>query len=253
MPSATPKIRLEARVAGSLYVLVILLGAYAELVGRQGLIVHGDPAATLRAIGAHQGAYRLGFMAEMITNILAIPTTLIMWRLLTPAGPKLALTALVLDLTQNTINAVNAWTQFAPLMLVHGGPDLAAIPAAELAALARLALRWHDVGFDIGLTFFGFALLIEGGLTFRSGYFPRWLGAIYMLAGACYLAASCDYFLDLDLPIFPYAQLGSLVGEASMALWLLVIGVNESRWRAATAEVFSTPQPELGGAVSARG
>jgi len=227
--------RLEARIAGGLYVLVIILGAYAELVGRQGVIVVGDPAATLRAIGAHQGTFRLGFMAEMITNILAIPTTLIFWRLLTPTGPKLALMALVLDLTQNTVNAVNAWTQFAPLTLIPGAPELAAVPSAEAAALARLALRWHDVGFDIGLTFFGFALLIEGWLVFRSGYFPRWLGAIYMFAGACYLAATCDYFLALSLPISPYVQLGSLVGEASVALWLLIVGINESRWRAAAA------------------
>ncbi len=227
--------RLEARIAGLLYVLVIILGAYAELVGRQGLIVNGDPIATLRAISAHQDTYRLGFLAEMITNILAIPTTIIFWRLLTPTGPKLALIALVLDLTQNTVNAVNAWTQFAPLTLIPGAPDLAAVPLAEVAALARLALRWHDVGFDIGLTFFGFALLIEGWLVFRSGYFPRWLGGLYIFAGACYLAMTCNYFLALRLSISPYVELGSFVGEASMALWLLIVGVNEGKWRAAAA------------------
>jgi hypothetical protein len=225
--------RFAARIAGVLYVLVIILGAYAELVGRQGLIVSGDPAATLAAIGAHQHVYRLGFMAEMMTNILAIPTTVIIWRLLTPAGANLALTALVLDLTQNTVNALNAWTQFAPLTLLPGAPDLAALPPAELAALARLALHWHDLGFQIGLSFFGFALLIEGWLVFRSGYFPRWLGLLYMLAGGCYLAAAYDYFLALHLPISPAVQYGSLIGEASMALWLLIVGVNASKWRAA--------------------
>lgn len=125
--------RLEARFAGLLYVLVIVLGAYAELVGRQGLVVAGDPAGTLRAIGAHQGAYRLGFMAEMATNLLAVPTTVIIWRLLTPAGPVIALTALVFDLTQNAINAVNAWTQFAPLTLLPGSTDLAGLPGGAAA------------------------------------------------------------------------------------------------------------------------
>jgi hypothetical protein len=229
--------RLEARFAGLLYVLVIVLGAYAELVGRQGLVVSGDATGTLNAIGAHQGAYRLGFMAEMATNLLAIPTTVIVWRLLTPAGPLVAVTALVFDLTQNAINAVNAWTQFAPLTLLPGSADLAGLPDGQAAALARLFLRLHDVGFEIGLTFFGVALLLEGALTARSGYFPRWLGGLYMLAGACYLAAAVDYFLRLNLPISPYVQLGSVIGEAAMALWLLAVGVDERRWREADARL----------------
>jgi Domain of unknown function (DUF4386) len=229
--------RLDARIAGGLYVLVIVLGAYAELVGRQGLIVNGDPIATLRAIGADQGAYRLGFLAEMMTNVLAIPTTLILWRLLAPTGPMLALIALVLDLTQNTVNAVNAWTQFAPLTLIPGAPGLAAVSPADAAALARLALRWHDVGFDIGLTFFGFALLIEGGLVCRSRYFPAWLGVLYMVAGACYLAMTFNVFLALHLPVSPYVELGAFIGEASMALWLLAVGVDEGTWRERAAVV----------------
>jgi hypothetical protein len=55
MPSAASTIspRGEARIEGAIYVLVIIFGAYAELVGRQGLIVVGNPVATLRAV--HQG------------------------------------------------------------------------------------------------------------------------------------------------------------------------------------------------------
>ncbi len=231
--SALTSPRLEARIAGALYVSVIVLGAYAELVGRQGLVVSGNPAATLQAIAAHQHLYRLGFVAEMLTNILAVPTTLIIWRLLTPAGRNLALIALVLDLTQNTVNAMNAWTQFAPLTLLPGLPDLQAVSPAQLAALARLTLHWHDLGFQIGLTFFSFALLIEGWLVFRSGYFPRWLGLLYMLAGVGYLTAACNYFLAARLPIYPYVLYVSFVGEAAMALWLSIVGVNASKWQAA--------------------
>jgi hypothetical protein len=233
-PGISP--RDEARIAGAIYVLVIVLGAYAELVGRQGLIVAGNPVATLHAIAVHQRQYRLGFLAEMTTNLLAIPVTVIMWRLLRPVNATLALIALVFDLTQNTINALNAWTQFAPLDLLPGSPDVSALSPSELAALARLALHWHDVGFQIGLTFFGFALLLEGGLVFRSGYFPRWLGALYAMAGGCYLVAACDYFLDLRIAIAPYVQLGSFIGEVAMALWLFVAGLNEAKWPATPNE-----------------
>jgi Domain of unknown function (DUF4386) len=226
--------RLEARIAGALYLLVILLGGFAEIGVRQGLVIDGDPAATAHAIMTHASLFRLGFAAEMMTNLVAVPLTLIFYRLLAPVGRFWVLLAVVLDLTQNTINAVNAWTQFAPLTLLSGSPDLAAIPHGELAALARLALRWHDVGFDIGLTFFGCGLLIYGVLIFRSGFFPRFLGVLYGLAGACYLANSCAYFFAPQL-LSIYLLLPCLVGEGALALWLLIVGLNETKWRAADA------------------
>ncbi len=231
-PPSSP--RLEARIAGILYLLVILLGGFAEIGVRQGLVVAGEPAATARAILAHQDLFRLGFAAEMMTNVIAVPLSLILYRLLAPAGRFLVLIALVLDLTQNTVNAVNAWTQFAPLVLLGGSPDLAAIPPGHLAALARLALHFHDVGFDIGLTFFGFALVIYGAVIFRSGFFPRFLGLLYALAGACYLANSSAFFLAPNLLSF-YLLLPCLVGEGALALWLLIVGVDEVKWRAAAA------------------
>ena len=225
---------LEARIAGALYVLIILLGAYAELVGREGLVVTGHPLATLQAIASHQHAYRFGFVAEMVTNLLAIPTTVIFWRLLTPTGPLIALTALVFDLTQNTINGLNAWTQFVPLTLLGHGPDLAALASSQRADFVRLFLHWHDVGFQIGLTFFAFALLLQGWLVFRARYFPGWLGLLYMFAGTCYLAGASNFFLGLHLPLVPYVLLGSFVGEAAMALWLLIMGVDAPQWQTAT-------------------
>jgi len=233
--STVARPRLEARIAGFLYLLVIILGAFAEIGVRQGLVTDGDPAATARAIMTHQDLFRLGFAAEMITNIIAIPTTLIIYRLLAPAGQFLALLGMAFDLTQNTINSVNAWTQFAPLTLLGDSPDLAAVPHAELVALERLALKWHDLGFQIALTFFGFALLIEGYLIFRSGYFPRWLGALYALAGACYLINSSAYFLGLY--ISPYILFPCVIGEGALCLWLLVVGVNETKWRAIAGEM----------------
>jgi hypothetical protein len=124
-PAFSP--RLAARIAGALYVLVILLGGFAEVGVRQGLVTQGDPAATARAILTHADLFRLGFAAEMATNLIAVPLTLIFYRLLAPAARFWVLLAVALDLTQNTINAMNAWTQFAPLTLLTGAPDVAAI------------------------------------------------------------------------------------------------------------------------------
>lgn len=108
------------------------------------------------------------------------------------------------------------------------------VPHGELAALARLVLKWHDFGFQIGLTFFRIALLFEGYLIFRSGYFPRWLGTLYALAGAWYLTNNSAYFLGL--PITSYILYPCAIGEGALCLWLLVVGVNETKWLAVASE-----------------
>ena len=61
--SAPTSPRLEARVAGLLYVLVIVLGGFAEIGGRESLVASNDAAATARAVMAHQQFYRQGFAA----------------------------------------------------------------------------------------------------------------------------------------------------------------------------------------------
>jgi hypothetical protein len=79
-------------------------------------------------------------------------------------------------LTQITINALNAWTQFAPHGFLPGSPDVPALPSSGLAPPTRLALHWQGIGFEFGFAFFGFALLLECILVFRSSYssLPRW-------------------------------------------------------------------------------
>jgi hypothetical protein len=76
--------------------------------------------------------------------------------------------------------------------------------------------------------------LILGYLIFRSGYLPKLIGVLMQIAGLCYLTDSFALVLSPPLAdrLFPVILLPALVGEASLCLWLLVKGVNVSRWRA---------------------
>lgn len=40
-----------------------------------------------------------------------------------------------------------------------------------------------------------------------------------------------NLLLPLPFPLFPYILLPAMVAELRLALWLVVAGVNESRWR----------------------
>jgi hypothetical protein len=88
------------------------------------------------------------------------------------------------------------------------------------------------------LVFFGAYCLLIGYLIFRSTFLPRILGVLMALAGLSWLT-----FLSPALAgdLSPYNMVVGLVGEASLTLWLLVMGVNDQRWReqAGAARVLS--------------
>lgn len=54
--------RLEARIAGGLYLIVIIAGSFA-LYARSGLIVRGDAAATAAKLVASEPLFRLSIVA----------------------------------------------------------------------------------------------------------------------------------------------------------------------------------------------
>jgi Domain of unknown function (DUF4386) len=79
------------------------------------------------------------------------------------------------------------------------------------------------------MVFFGFYCLLIGYLIARSRFLPRILGVFMVIAGLAY-----QVFLSPPLAneLFAYvvAPAGAL-GELSLILWLLVMGVNTRRWK----------------------
>ena len=67
-----------------------------------------------------------------------------------------------------------------------------------------------------------------GYLTFSSTFLPRIPGALTAFAGLSWLT-----FLSTVLANYlsPYNLAAGILGEASLMLWLLVMGVNERRWK----------------------
>jgi hypothetical protein len=119
-----------------------------------------------------------------------------------------------------------------PLFLAGDADYLKTIDPQQLHALGYLFIRLHDHGLGVGLIFFGFVCLIEGYLIFKSGYFPKTLGVLMQIAGACYLINSFAVFLSPQLAgiLFPFILLPCLIAELLLALWMIIKGVNISEW-----------------------
>jgi len=99
----------------------------------------------------------------------------------------------------------------------------------QLQARALVFLRLRAAAYhNIGLVFFGLYCLLVDILILRSTFLPRILGVLMGLAGLSYLL-----FLSPPLArsLEPYILVFPGVGQISLTLWLLVIGVNAQRWK----------------------
>lgn len=90
------------------------------------------------------------------------------------------------------------------------------------------ALKWHPQGVDIGLIFLDSYYLLIGYLIFRSAFLPRILSALVAFAGLAWLTAPLT---PLAHYLSPYNLAAGVLGQVSLTLWLLVMGVNVQRWK----------------------
>ena len=83
-------------------------------------------------------------------------------------------------------------------------------------------------GAAIALVFFGFYALLTGYLIIRSTFLPRILGVVSVIAGLGWLSF---LYPPLGYRLFPYIAALGLLGALLLILWLLLVGVNEQRWK----------------------
>ena len=220
--------RTKARLAGAFYFLTILTGLFAQGFVSARLVVPGDAAATANNILSHDGLFRLGFAVYMIEMVCQIITTVLLYDLLKPVNRSVSLLAAVLGLIGCGIKTFSRLFYFAPLLVLGGTHYLSVFSGQQLNAVALLFLRVNDIGAGIALVFFGFYALLKGYLVIRSTFLPRVLGWLAVLGGIGWLAYLSPPFGD---SVFSFIALFGIVGALANIVWLLVVGVNEQRWR----------------------
>jgi hypothetical protein len=216
-----------ARVAGFLYLIMILSGGFAEVFVRGALTVPGDALATSQNILASEQMYRFGIVADLVTIIATTFLSLIFYLLFKSVSRNLSLLALIFSVIASAVMALNLLNQLAPLLLLHSKSYLKAFNIEQLQTLSLFFLNLQSQGYGISLLLFAFYFPIIGYLVYKSGFLPRILGIIYTLAGLGYITNSLSMFLSPHLVeyLFPYVLLPAFIGESSMSLWLIFKGV----------------------------
>ncbi|MGB6517543.1 MAG: DUF4386 domain-containing protein [Candidatus Cybelea sp.] len=223
--------RVVARSAGVFYLITVITGLFAEVAVRGNVIVSDDAAATARNILASESLYRLGFAADIVGGAAYLVVTVLLYWLLRPVSRRIALLAACFSLVGIAVGAIAGLGHLAPLLLLKDG-YLSPFNTAQLQALALLSLKLHARGYWIGLVFFGFYETMLGYLIFRSRFLPRTLGVLVAVAGLAFLTNSFALFVApaVGNVLNPSMLLLDSIGEISLTLWLLVVGVNVEKW-----------------------
>lgn len=194
----------SARLAGLLYLGIILLGIGAEAALRGPLIDWTDAQATAQAIAAHEGLFRLSILFDLGMAGLDVALAVVFFGMLRGVDAQLALMAMVFRLMQATVIAGNVMLLFA------------ALQGDALIWLAR-----HAAGYDLGLAFFAVNTLIMARLL--AGIAPRWICWAMAAAGVVYGLGSVTRFAAPDLNVLMQpGYLVPVVAEVSLMLWLLI-------------------------------
>ena len=197
---------LQARIAGLLYLVIIIFGLSGELFIRSRLIVSGDAQATAANIVAAPGLFRAGFLTDSIMIVSDIGLAVLLYALLVPVNKIVALVAMCFRLAQSAVLALNLLHYHAAGMLLNGSyPSIFGVARADSLALFFLDLHAH--GYDLALLLFGCHCLLLGYLLYRSQYLPRLLGVLATAAGIVYLIGTYTRFLapahvDAVAPIY---------------------------------------------------
>jgi hypothetical protein len=130
------------------------------------------------------------------------------------------------------IESINTLNQFAALQLLSGADYLTIFEADQLNAQVMYHLDLWEAGYSIAsIMSFGPWLIPAGYLMYTSGYFPKIVGVLAIIAGIGILGEGFRYFLAPDYEVISIVLgVAATIGEFAVCGWLLIKGVNVEQW-----------------------
>jgi len=231
-----------ARIAGCLYLIVAVLGGFAELSVRSSIVAPGDAAATAENIRASATLFRLGFVSDLVQATCFLLTAMALYLLLKHVNTLVASAMVTFVAVSVAIMCLNLLNQFVALSIATGEGYASVFGSVGSDTLAMLFVDMHHDGYLIAQIFFGLWLLPLGYLVVKSGYFPRALGVVLMVGCFGYLSDLFAHFLAPAVAegLTPFVLAPAVVGELWLVAWLLVKAV-----RAPERETRVSPSPRL--------
>jgi hypothetical protein len=211
-----------SRFAGISYLIVTVLSLFGVFFVQDSIIVSGDATTTANNIMANRMLFSLGFISDLIVQVIHVFLALALYKLLKPVNKNQAGLMVILALVPVPIAMLNVLNQIVATILLSGAEYLTVFPADQLNALVLLFLNISSHGTFIAQIFWGLWLFPLGYLVYKSGYIPRIIGVLLIIGCFGYLV---DFFLVFLFPNYDMTiSLFTFWGEIIFPLWLLIRG-----------------------------
>ena len=235
-------VRGYALLAGVGYVVLFVLGIFANFIVREGLVVGGDAGQSAANILESEGLFRWGMVSFLAIFVIDVVVAWALYVLFKRASQELSLVTAWFRIVYTIFLGVALIFFYQALQLISGAEFLRVFDPGQLEAQALVALDTFNSTWLIGLLAFGVHLVLLGWLVSRSGAGPRLLGYLLMVAGAAYVADTAAHtllsnYVDYENLFLGIVAIPSVIAEGWMALWLLLkAGRGAARARASFEE-----------------
>ncbi len=227
-----------SRLAGCIYLLLILFGVASILYIPSELIDWDSASTTVSNIRENRALFQLGIVLGIFCYLSYLFLALVLFQLLKAVDKTQAWLMLILVLVSVPIALISVIAKIDVLSLLQETDYVTTLDPNLLNAKIMLSLDSFNNGIIVAQVFWGLWLLPFGYLVFRSNFLPKFLGIMLMIG--CFY-----YFMDSMAQIgFPayrgtlmdqILSVSAMIGEFGICLWLLVLGDRRSLKRGSPA------------------
>ena len=218
----------NARIAGLLYLVLIVSGILSLIYIPSQLIVWDDPTQTVKNISESKFLFQIGIICGLIMYTSFILLPLALFKLLSSVDKTHALLMVIFAVISVPISYLNMVHHMDVLTLLEVDYYSKVFETEEFNSKIMMLLDSHSNGELVAHIFWGLWLLPFGWLVYKSGFLPKFFGIMLMLGCFGYLIDFFGYFLMEGYGKTLFANIvgiPSAVGEIGICLWLLIVGI----------------------------
>lgn len=224
----------KARIAGILYLLLIICGLTYLMYIPQQLINLQNTTETINNIKNHELLFRFGIVMVICSFLVFILLPLALYSLLQSVNKLYAKFMVLFTLISVPVSFVNILNKFSILTLINKPEYAEKLGQTQLQTQVMLYLENYNNGVHLSLIFWGLWLFPFGYLVYKSGFLPKILGLFLMAGCFGYLISFFGNFLYSDFNktiISDIIGYPASIGEIGICLWLLIVGTNKLNFR----------------------